>query len=136
MRTRTPLAIFAFGTGMLLAHAPPVQPQRVGPAEIYLEAPPVELGSARVRVLCAPLQLFRSSDSRTPIGWRAWEAGKQRRPAFQGLRLSRFSDSSALIGGQTDAVNAQAAAPHALPGPLVGPPTPSHIVYRPFFGTA
>ena len=35
MRTRILFAILAAGIGMLLAGAPPVQPHRIGPAEIY-----------------------------------------------------------------------------------------------------
>jgi len=35
MRTCIHFAIFAAGIGMVLAHVPPVQPRRIGPAEIY-----------------------------------------------------------------------------------------------------
>jgi len=37
MRTRIILAIFAASIGMLLAHVPPVQLHRIGPAEIYTD---------------------------------------------------------------------------------------------------
>jgi hypothetical protein len=35
MRTCIHFAIFAAGIGMVLAHVPPAQPRRIGPAEIY-----------------------------------------------------------------------------------------------------
>jgi hypothetical protein len=49
MRTRIPLAILAFGIGLLLAHAPPAQPHRLAPAEIYPD-PAITPGAANPQV--------------------------------------------------------------------------------------
>jgi hypothetical protein len=35
MKSQIPIAILAAGVGILLAQAPPRQPHRIGPAEIY-----------------------------------------------------------------------------------------------------
>jgi hypothetical protein len=61
-----------------------------------------------------------------------WGSGVQEvaQSCFSRCATLRFSDSSGLIGGQAHAVHAQAAAPRALPRPLVGPPTLPRIVYR------
>jgi hypothetical protein len=71
MKARILFAFFAGGIGMLLAHAPPAQPHRIGPAEISPD-PGMRPGTANPQVtqrlaVCAHPLLLNALTTRQSV---------------------------------------------------------------------